>query len=556
MGCQLRMFVVVMSIAMVGHAGALPASAEDPTPEQALTQFAPIQPFVEFTTPPRADFARCTMRPEKENGVVAWVLRDPQGEILRRFADANGDNQVDTWCYYLDGVEVYRDIDSDFNKSADQFRWFNTGGTRWGADRNEDKQIDAWRVISPHEVAEELVVALRGMDGANRDADLRAKSQARFELLLLTPRELGELGQGPERTKSIGEAIKAASAGFAKMAAEQKAVTAKTRYIDFGSSRPATIPAGTNGSTKDVTVFENASALVQTGEKHEQLYLGTLVSVGNTWKLIGLPVVGSDNQGPTTILTANTTGVSMPMTTAAPTEEMQRLMAELQKLDAAAGSLPPDKQAANVDQRADLLRKLADATPDAELRGQWYRQLTDMLGAAVQSNEFNYAAGLEKLEMLQKQLSDARAGDDLVAHVEFQRMWGKYVASQKSPGADAAKLQDTWLAELESFTKRYPKSAGLCRGAFATGHVPGIRRQDGCCGELVSAVGHELSNSGASRKGSQRDRPFEPGGQAATAEGEGRRRQCGGHGVVPRESGARSVLGNLVRAVQGGHDST
>ena len=46
------------------------------------------------------------------------------------------------WCYFLDGLEVYRDIDSNFNGKADQYRWFHTAGTRWGTDKNEDGRID------------------------------------------------------------------------------------------------------------------------------------------------------------------------------------------------------------------------------------------------------------------------------------------------------------------------------------------------------------------------------------------------------------------------------
>ena len=55
----------------------------------------------------------------------------------------------------------YRDIDADFDNKADQYRWFNTGGTRWGIDKNEDGRIDFWQVISAPEVAEELVWALK-----------------------------------------------------------------------------------------------------------------------------------------------------------------------------------------------------------------------------------------------------------------------------------------------------------------------------------------------------------------------------------------------------------
>ena len=80
-------------------------AAEAPTPAQALT-LTPIQPLVEFTTPPKDEIAQCTIRPEKENNVTSWVVRNRQNEVLRRFADTNNDNYVDQWCYFLGGVEV------------------------------------------------------------------------------------------------------------------------------------------------------------------------------------------------------------------------------------------------------------------------------------------------------------------------------------------------------------------------------------------------------------------------------------------------------------------
>src|SRR6185295_8423836 len=83
---------------------------------------------------------------------------------------------------------------------------------------------------------------------------------------------------------------------FSKIVAEQKVITDKARFLDFSSNRPATIPSGTSGATKDITICDNATALVQIEGKHEQIFLGTLVNIGNTWKLIDVPAVGSANQ--------------------------------------------------------------------------------------------------------------------------------------------------------------------------------------------------------------------------------------------------------------------
>lgn len=419
--------------------------ADAPSPAQALS-LKPIQPNVEYAKPSADETKQATIKAEKEGGSTAWIVRNAQGETLRRFADSNNDNVVDLWCYYLDGIEVYRDIDSNFNGKADQYRWLNTAGTRWGADTNEDGRIDSWKLISPHEVAEELVLALKTRD------------PQRFNLLLLSQKEVGELGLGKTRANTITEAVKTAASGFQKLAGEQKVVTSESRYLDFGSARPAMIPAGTDGSTKDLIAYDNASALVQNDAKHEQVYLGTLVKVGDGWKLTGLPSVGSDAQiadrgllHPVEAQMASTT------TGAAPSDEMQKLMAELEQLDRQSDASDPAQIAAVTEKRADLLKRLADVTTDAELREQWYRQLADMLSVAVQSG--SYPQGLEKLDALQKTLTDAGAGEDLAAHAKFQRMWAEYVLNQQAPNADAAKIQEKWLADLQSFIDDHPKSA-------------------------------------------------------------------------------------------------
>ncbi|HVT26496.1 MAG TPA: thioredoxin-like domain-containing protein [Lacipirellulaceae bacterium] len=431
------------------------AAAEPPTPAQALS-LAPLQPLVDYTVPPKDEVDKCTVRLEKESVGSAWVVRNRQGDVLRRFYDTNGDNYVDMWCYYLNGVEVYRDIDSDFNNKADQYRWFNTAGTRWAIDKNEDGRIDSWKVISPQEVAEQVVLALKSQD------------QTRFELLLLTPSELGDLGFGKARTDSIDQRIKSAPTAFAKIIANQSVVTSKTHYTDFSSGRPGTIPIGTAGSTKDITVCDNATALVQTDTKHDQIYLGTLVAVGNTWKLIDAPAVGVDSQpmrggllvGPSSLAPSVISGDHPP------NDKMQKLMAQLEQLDKASDSIEPDKLAANIEQRVDILQNLADVSPEKD-RGQWYRQIADILGMAIQSG--NYPKGTDQLEQLQKKLTDDKADEDLIAHVAFQRLWAQFAVSQHDPSADAGKLQEKWLTDLQAFVSQYPKCTDTAEALFQLG---------------------------------------------------------------------------------------
>lgn len=428
------------------------AVGQSPTVEEALGRFKPIQPHVDYAVVDAAEIPQCTMTAEKGANGAAWVIRNRQGEILRRFADTNGDNIVDQWCYYLNGVEVYRDIDSNFNKSPDQYRWFHTAGMRWGIDKNEDRRIDSWRAISPHEVAEQVVLALKSRD------------PALFNLVLLTPEELAEIGFSKEQIGQIEKKLQTAPASFSKLLAEQKVVTPQTRYVDFGSTRPGCIPAGTAGSTKDVIVLDNATALVETDGRHEQVFLGALVAVGDAWKLTNAPTVGNQPQ--------DGGFFDMPLAAAptpsanAPSEETQKILAQLEQLDRQASTLPPEKQTENIEQRADLMRRLAEVAPASE-REQWYRQLAGMLSIAIQAG--SYPQGVERLNQLQQTLKETGASEELIAHVAFQKMWAEYVASQGQQGIDAAKLQEKWLTDLQAFVEQYPKSTDSAEALLQLG---------------------------------------------------------------------------------------
>jgi hypothetical protein len=441
--------IAIANVCLIGRA------AEAPSAVQALS-LQPLQSGVEYTIPSKEEAAQCTVRLERDKNTSNWVVTNRQGEILRRFYDTNADNYVDMWCYYLGGIEVYRDIDSNFNNKADQYRWFHTAGTRWAIDKNEDGRIDSWKVISPHEVAEQAVLALK-----NRD-------QARFELLLPTASELSAWGFGQARAESIAASVKSVPAEFSKLLAEQKVVTPETRYLDFNSARPATIPAGTAGSTKDVTICDNAAALIQTGDKHEQVYLGTLVADGNTWKLIDVPTFGGENQriGSDFLIAQDSAAASGAAADNPPSERMQKLLAELEKLDREADRTPPEQMAANVEQRVDVMQSLADIATGRD-KDQWYRQMADVLGIAIQTGD--YPQGAERLEQLQKKLTEAKADEDLIAHAHFQRMWAQFAVSQHEPNANAAQLQAKWLADLQAFINQYPKCSDTAEALFQLG---------------------------------------------------------------------------------------
>jgi len=170
-----RLSTIALSAAL-GLAPSI-AFAAKPTAADAL-KLVPVQKDVEYDVPDAKEVAKSVVDVQSIGGFTGYVVKTDSGQVLRRFLDTNGDNKVDQWCYFKDGIEIYRDIDGNFNNKADQYRWMGTAGTRWGLDENEDGRIDSWKCISPEEVTAEVVAALR-----DRDA-------TRFQRVLLSSDEL------------------------------------------------------------------------------------------------------------------------------------------------------------------------------------------------------------------------------------------------------------------------------------------------------------------------------------------------------------------------------
>src|SRR5580704_12493811 len=120
--------------------------AASPSAAQAL-RLTPGQSDVDYDRPKPADVPNCKISARKFGGHVGWIVESPEGVLLRKFVDTDGDNVVDQWSYYKDGVEVYRETATKSGSKADEFRWLNLGGSRWGVDANGSGKITAWKAI-------------------------------------------------------------------------------------------------------------------------------------------------------------------------------------------------------------------------------------------------------------------------------------------------------------------------------------------------------------------------------------------------------------------------
>lgn len=425
------------------------AVAATPTVEVAL-KLTPMQRDVDYDTPRSAEISQCSIKAEKVNGMTAWVVRGPDNEVLRQFADSDADNVVDIWSYFRDGLEVYRDIDSNKNGKADQFRWFHSDGTRWGLDPNEDNVIDTWKLISPEEVAEEVVNSL-----ANNEAQ-------RFERLLLSKEDIKKLGLDAARTEQIEKRIGDAAQLF-EQTAENKELQGEFAFSDFGGVKPGIVPAGSQGVTKDLMVYENVWAMVRIDGTHRQLHLGTMISLGGSWKLIDGPILGTSQEiaggffydsggggiGERAMVDAGPVG--------APTEKMQTILDNIEDVDEQLSAAEAARKPELNEKRANLLLELANAETDPNQRAEWLKQLADSVSAATQEGSF--PRGVAYLKKIEGQLAKDGEDDQLIAYFEFHRMAAEYYGLiLPQPEVDIAKAQEKWLSDLEAYVDAHPKS--------------------------------------------------------------------------------------------------
>ena len=425
------------------------AQAAKPSPQAAL-ELAPVQKDVQYERPAKDQVEKCTIDTITSDKVSGWVVRDSSGQVLRRFLDTNKDNKLDQWCYFRDGIEVYRDLDTDFNGKADQYRWLGTAGIRWGVDEDEDGKIDAWRMISPEEVTSEVVSALRDRD------------VARFERLLMTDAELKGLGLSESQTKDLGGKLTAARAGFAELARRQKMVGDKTVWTNFGATQPGMLAAGADDNANDLVVYENVAAVIETDGKHAQLAVGTLVQVDRVWRLIDLPSNLVDDKSVAAsggyFFNVLNTALARPAGSSGEVSaETQKLTEELDSLERALAKTTDESKAVELNtKRIELLEKLYQAASGDEERGTWLRQLADTISTAVQSGA--YPEGVKRLEAFEEKLRAAEAKQEYVSYVRFRLILAQYSVEVIDPQGDPAAIQSKWIENLETFINDFPQT--------------------------------------------------------------------------------------------------
>jgi len=425
-----------------------PASAQSPSAKDVLAAYQPRQKNVEFDTPKADQLAKCRVEVESEGGYNGYVVYDPAGQLLRKFFDTNGDRNADVFSYYLHGLEVYRDIDSNFNNKPDQCRWMNWGGTRWGIDRNEDGRIDEWKRLSAPEAAQVAVKAL-----VAGDAQL-------LSTVLINASDVRKLRVNKATSDQLLKSVADPASQLRAMLSKSRVITRKTQWTRFDPPIPGLIPADGSRFQADMTVYENAMAIVQNGSEHDLVSIGEMVQIGDVWKLTQLPrpLDGKSNQiqlgG---LLMQPATAETLVASADSVSKEMQTLLKQLEKIDnnmPGADATPAQLVEYNR-RRADVIEKVLPLVQGNKQRGDWIRQYADGLAAAVQTGQ--YPNGLKRLTGLQERIQQDKV---LLGHVWYRRLLAEYAVrlqnSQEEEQREAT--QDWWLDQLEKYASRWPKS--------------------------------------------------------------------------------------------------
>ena len=421
--------------------------------EKAM-KFRPKQPGIEIDTP--EDLKGCEIKPTKTaEGKSGWVVFNANSQLIRRFIDHNSDGALDAMSYYKSGIEVYRDIDTDFDKKFDQFRWFGTAGMRWGIDDDQDGSIDSWKVISAEEVSYEVVEAIR------------TKNAARFNALLLDGKELGSLGVSADQKDEISKRINKAKSSFSSFVRQQKMIDSDSKWIHFSGLLPGVIPADTQGSKADVTFYDNVAAVINNGGRTAgQLSIGTLVKSGDSWRVVDLPESIIEGQALKNggLFFQSTSVGSIALASNSDqggfSDADQKLFQEYEQLDQEIQKARSSRELQPLNaKRAKLFIRLVDAASTDENRTNWIRQMADVITAAYQQAEYDDGIDFMKdaVKSLQK-VKEVEKAD--IVYCQYRVITSFYSRKMNDATTDELEeTQDEYMNKLEQFVRVNPKDS-------------------------------------------------------------------------------------------------
>jgi thiol-disulfide isomerase/thioredoxin len=308
------------------------------------------------------------------------------------------------------------------------------------------------------------------------------------------------------------------------MVSQQKVITPNSLWVQFNAGRPGVVPAGTDDSTQDLHVYENAMAIVETAGKSNQVQIGTLIQVGDTWRLIDVPQPFVEGQADATpsgfFFQAGASHHEESTASSGSSDVYQKLLGDLESLDreiAKAAAGPVEEQVKLTAQRAELIDKLSDTAKNAEDRTMWLRQLTDMVSAAVQNGIC--PDGANRLSALLEKLKKNDADKDLAAYVKFRQLSAAYALSLQAPKSDFATIQAEWLKNLEQYITDSPTAPDAAEAMLQLAIAKEFAGQDEEAKKWYGRIVKEFPDTPAGKKATGAQKRLDSVGQVITLSG-------------------------------------
>jgi thiol-disulfide isomerase/thioredoxin len=420
--------------------GGSAAVAQTPSVEDLL-KIRPKNNSVAYATPLESEYSNCKVEVIKgEGNGSGYLLRDAHNQPLRRFFDTNGDRYIDVWSYFQDGKEVYREIDSNFNRKADQFRWMGQAGMKHGLDNDEDGRIDQWKAISPEEVSQELLQAV-----ITRDFE-------RLKALQINDDDIKTLQLPNSEAARIREKLAQTRDKFQKTAAALTALGEKTQWMHLETGAPQCIPADAIGGPIDMIRYKSGTILYANEGKHDFLQTGEMILVGRAWKLVTGPTAGyatADEETPRRNDGSETIEVNA---------KTQPLLNKLREVDEKGASATDAASAVryNLD-RAAVLEQLAAVCEKEADKENWLKQQADCLSSAAQGQPSKDNIAYSKLIELRDRIVK-NGTPKLAGYVTFREMSAEYAIKLSGPAGVNAKTQAEWRERLKKFWETYPSA--------------------------------------------------------------------------------------------------
>jgi peroxiredoxin len=442
---SLRYSVAVFGLLVVVAPGSM---AADYSPKDLL-KFRPTQPGVDYDTPAgqaAIDACKVELVTDGQKHTVGYALRDGQGKLLRRFIIIGGGKFLNQWSYYQDGFEVYRESDLDGDRTLDECRWLNGGGTRIA--QIKGGKIVGWKRLSAEEASKVLVLAL-----SSGDAGL-------LESLMATTEELATAGVPKEVIEKVTAAADKRASAVEALQKELAGWTAKTVWNRFDGTYPHVIPADpANGLEKDIVLYENAVVFAglpgaqANAAKVSFLQVLEMIKLGETWKFVELPrAVDPDKP-----VVASAGGIRAALFDTAGAgrernEALDKALKTLADFDNANSKLQTSNEKKDVARfhvgRVPLLNAVVKVSKDPEDQFSYKKQIVDGLVAALQTGEYPQAR-----PVLDGMINE---GSKLSSYAAYRLIGADFVMRNDQPGANFLRNQKKWMDDLAAFLKKFP----------------------------------------------------------------------------------------------------